>query len=410
MSSLSRIPVRHMVSKAFRDPNFVRKAPFPYLTRNYNPFWQLIDKTTLRWDENTKLIMLEGPCSPEKSELAKRLASEFGMVHMPSPSVDDFFFRTQNNGDFRIHNEHFLPRNQPFAEPEFFANPMGFARGGSDRYIFMDYMVKFTNYVYAMRHMFNTGEGVVVEGNPFSAFTRLDAALRSKYIDPSTKRFFTYASKVKHRDLLRPNLILHLDVDTPKASSLLKAKYEGGPIAAKNPVWGNYNYLSDLSSSLKRDYLNDAKKHSHVLVYDWNEPGEHDIIVEDIERLNLDLYDIGDTQQQDWFLQMEDEYEAIRMKVSGASHLRHLLNFGTLTDSVDAEHLLRSAEEVINMDKVLDSLDSERFARGWNPHNGINVFTKSSSSFVNIRPLFYSKISVGSTHTEGYIYPKEASN
>ncbi|CAB4059601.1 NDUFA10 [Lepeophtheirus salmonis] len=387
MASCVWVPGRNLVSKAFRDPKFVRKSPFPYLTRNYNWFWQLIDKTTLRWDENTKLIMVEGgSSSPEKTELAKALAREFGMAHMPAPSVDEYFFRTQDRQDFRIHNEHFMPRNRPYAEPEFFAAPFGSYKGAADRYFYLDYLAKFTNYVFAMRHMFNTGEGVVVEGNPFSSFAHMNAALRSNYISPSTKELFQYTVKIKHRDLLRPNVILHLDIDTKKTSDTLKKTYGSGQVAVKDPVWDNLSFLNDISLGLNREYLNEAKKHSLVLVYDWNEPGENEIIVEDMERLDLDWHNFGDLQQNDWDLKVEDKYEK---------------------DSMDAEHLIISAEEIINIDHVLDALDSERFSQGWNPYNGDNVFFKSSTGAIYIKPVFYNKVTVGNIHSEGFVYPED---
>jgi hypothetical protein len=42
-----------------------------------------------------------------------------------------------------------------------------------------------------------------------------------------------------------------------------------------------------------------------VLVYDWSEGGETEVVVEDIERLNLDYFDKYDKQQKDWRLHNE---------------------------------------------------------------------------------------------------------
>ena len=39
-----------------------------------------------------------------------------------------------------------------------------------------------------------------------------------------------------------------------------------------------------------------------VLMYDWSEGGETEVVVEDIERLNLDYFDKYDKQQADWRL------------------------------------------------------------------------------------------------------------
>ena len=35
-------------------------------------------------------------------------------------------------------------------------------------------------------------------------------------------------------------------------------------------------------------------------MYDWSEPGETDVVVEDIEQLNLDYYGEYENAQSDW--------------------------------------------------------------------------------------------------------------
>jgi hypothetical protein len=37
-------------------PNPNKPKPFPYASRPYNHFWQALDKTTPRLDENSKLV------------------------------------------------------------------------------------------------------------------------------------------------------------------------------------------------------------------------------------------------------------------------------------------------------------------------------------------------------------------
>lgn len=36
----------------------------------------------------------------------------------------------------------------------------------------------------------------------------------------------------------------------------------------------------------KQQYLKDISQHAELLVYDWSEPGETEVIVEDIERIS----------------------------------------------------------------------------------------------------------------------------
>ena len=57
------------------------------------------------------------------------------------------------------------------------------------------------------------------------------------------------------------------------------------------------------------------RTHSRVLVYDWSEPGDMEIVVEDIEALEFDLIEEWDEQQKDWRFQKEDcKYDLFKHK------------------------------------------------------------------------------------------------
>ena len=47
-----------------------------------------------------------------------------------------------------------------------------------------------------------------------------------------------------------------------------------------------------------------------VLMYDWSEGGDTEVVVEDIERLNMDFFDKYDKQQQDWRMLKEVSWPA----------------------------------------------------------------------------------------------------
>jgi hypothetical protein len=40
-------------------------------------------------------------------------------------------------------------------------------------------------------------------------------------------------------------------------------------------------------------------------MYDWSEGGDTEVVVEDIERLNMDYWDKYDKQQKDWRMHTE---------------------------------------------------------------------------------------------------------
>lgn len=55
---------RHIASKALQatlGPRPSKPPPFPYMEKDYTLLHSMFDKTTKRFDENTKLIVIEGP-------------------------------------------------------------------------------------------------------------------------------------------------------------------------------------------------------------------------------------------------------------------------------------------------------------------------------------------------------------
>ena len=108
--------------------------------------------------------------------------------------------------------------------------------------------------------------------------------------------------------VLRPNLIIYLDAPVDVVQSKIRERSKTThPWEANSPVWENTEYLNDLYGNLmKKQYLRTAAESSMVLTYDWSEGGDVEVVVEDIERLNMDYHDKYDKQQKDWRLLTED--------------------------------------------------------------------------------------------------------
>lgn len=66
--------------------------------------------------------------------------------------------------------------------------------------------------------------------------------------------------------------------------------------------------------TLSINIIFDFSNRSEVLVYDWSEGGDPEIIVEDLERLDLDNYDENDPKIQDWSYSREQYWADLRMK------------------------------------------------------------------------------------------------
>ena len=55
------------------------------------------------------------------------------------------------------------------------------------RFHLKNWVNKFRNYIRALKHLYSTGQGVVVEGNPWSDYAHLEAAYNQRWIDRTSE-------------------------------------------------------------------------------------------------------------------------------------------------------------------------------------------------------------------------------
>ena len=69
-----------------------------------------------------------------------------------------------------------------------------------------------------------------------------------------------------------------------------------------------------MEKTYKQNYLKEISKHAELLIYDWSEGGEVEIVVEDIERIDFDSYDVQDPKMKDWRHHSEEDWGVLRNK------------------------------------------------------------------------------------------------
>merc|ERR1712179_513822 len=240
--------------------------------------------------------------------------------------------------------------------------------------------------------MGNTGQGVLLEDNPFSHYIHADAAVAQGWINPETRAFIgeIMESKLLPWCMLRPNLIIYLDAHSKTVMKNIAAK--GDEWNKNSPVWTNKSYLDYIYTNFKKEYLKKAMRHSLVSVYDWNEPGDVDLVIEDIEKLNFDFYDRVDDQQSDWANKNEKDWQAIRMELTDFNSLGKRLDFGDISMK-HIDEIAFSEAECVNASWVHASVEGDRYDKGWSPKMGDkNVFFKcqlfDTDSFLDWNPVF----------------------
>ena len=175
-----------MVSKALKEPR-EKPPPFPYLDKPFRFVTQMYDRCTPRLDENSKLVVVEGAPAIGKSQFAQDLADQFDMVYMGPPNMDEIYV-DYYGVDYRKYNEYFPDWYKTFDEKDFCRNPLGGATDTTcDRYHAYQYFLKWLHQLKAIRHILNTGQGVVMEKGANADYIYLEAAYQQGWITPESK-------------------------------------------------------------------------------------------------------------------------------------------------------------------------------------------------------------------------------
>jgi len=340
-----------------------RLKPWDYKRWGFDQLLSYFDGTTKRFNYNSKMVVVEGPPALGKTEVAKAIADELDMKFVPGFSMDTYYINSYGYDlrelDYRVEHE----RVKTYDEKKFAQDPLG-QDGGLDRMLYILWQSKYIQYVDNLAHIFNTGEGIVTERSPFSDWIYFEAAYRQGWIDKTTKAHFSRMWEMTHDQILRPNLIIHLDAPTDVIQSKIRERSKTThPWEANSPVWENTDYVEHLYGQLmKKQYLKTASESSEVLSYDWSEGGDVEVVVEDIERLNMDYHDKYDKQQKDWRLLTEDGFATKRAMYTNKNKL--LAQFRDPFWSADK--IILSSAEGVEAQKVKLMLPGNYYMYGHN--------------------------------------------
>jgi len=362
--NLANIGTRTIVSKALKEKR-EKPAPFPYLEKRYRQWHEMVDKTTLRLDENSKLIVVEGAHAIGKSKFAKELAEEFDMVYMPPPDMSQIYIHpTYKDIDFRKWNDLYPSFYKIMDEKDFVRNPLGVAHGAVDRFLLFNYQLKLQDHIKAIRHILNTGEGVVMEQCPNSDYIYFNAMYNAGWIQPETKKCYDMFYPRSLVEVLKPNVIVYLDAPVDVVQNNIKKR--GNEWDQNSPLWSNTSYLNEIYNEFKSAYLKDIQQYSRVLVYDWSEGGDLEIVVEDIEKTELDNIELYDDQQRDWRFSNEEGATRIRKQFTHPRWIDHKLKSTVCFESFFADTLMADEPIVEEMEQIMRWVKNINFQEGWN--------------------------------------------
>ncbi|KAJ8929509.1 hypothetical protein NQ314_017802 [Rhamnusium bicolor] len=291
-----------------------KPKPWPYQTKSFTLLNYFFDKTTARFDENSKIIVVEGPVAAGKTKLAKELACELEMLYLPEANLDMTYI---NDYGFDLRT---LDAQLPESCRSFdnLTNPELYLTSLLEQ---LKLCFRLSQYIDALAHVLSTGQGVVLDRCVYSDFVFAEAMRSQGYLSKLAHKKYYEFRDCTISELLRPHLVIYLDVPVPKVIENIKKR---------------------AISYEKNSSVLTPQKHAELLVYDWTDEGDVEIVVEDIERIDFNRHDLQDSQLKDWDHSMEEEWAVLRHKY--ADKKNSIMNYCNLP-AFEVPELVAPGEE-----------------------------------------------------------------
>lgn len=348
--------VRFISSKYNADLR--RPKPYPYQTRDYKFPWIFLEDTEDRFNQNSKIIVVEGPIASGKNEFCKKLGEDLDMLVLPPANMDMFY--KFDDFDWRSLDDEWSTENmKSFDEKTFCRNPKN---PNSIAFQIRMLELRFSLYIDGLAHMLSTGQGVILQRCPFSDYIFVEAMDKCGYITKRAKDIYYEITRYTMVPLFKPHLVIYLDVSPAKVKENVKKRNNSWEI--NSPIF-NDTYLNKIEDLYKNDYLPKISDSSELLVYDWSEGGDPEVVVEDIERIDFDHYDHFSNKTREWRELTTKEWNELRVRYADEkSDLMHSFN------SVirwDAPELIYNGDEMLEFERKVDTLPQVKYKPGFNP-------------------------------------------
>lgn len=356
--------------KAYYEPDPNKPKPYPYKEKKYTHWHSIFDFTTPRLDENSKLILIEGNICSGKSVLAENLAKDLGFHFIPEATMDSYYINSYGYNLRELDNHEDMPESmKSFCLPEFYKNPTSLDTGVFQTRM---YGLRYHQAADALIHILSTGQGVVLDRSVWSDFVFMEAMHRAKYLTPRFKKYYNDVVECTMYELMKPHLVIYLDV--PVSMCLDRIKKRNIDYEVNSSVLTN-KYLEDIEDIYKNQFLEKMAKNSELLIYDWSEFGESELVVEDIERMDFDSEEKVKEKFKDWNIVRESEWANKRKTYS--HHLRHRLDRQFNVPTYDVPELWRNPEDVKAWIYLWEHAPGQRYVPGYNTDMGDRVLFKS---------------------------------
>ncbi|XP_037935618.1 NADH dehydrogenase [ubiquinone] 1 alpha subcomplex subunit 10, mitochondrial [Teleopsis dalmanni] len=343
-------------------PRIPKCKPYPYKEKDYTVWNHFFDKTSKRLDENSKIILVEGPIGAGKSKLAAELAKELDMLYVPEANMDTYYINTYGYNMRKLDPQ--LPEScRSYDVVNFCKEPK---HQNTASFQIQMYRLRFMQYVDALAHVLSTGQGVVLDRSCYSDFVFMEAMHKHGYLSAGARSVYNEIKENTITELMQPHLVIYLDCPVDVVKQRIKARNLDYEVNSK--VFTD-DYLKDMEFYYKQHFLKKMSIHAELLIYDWTSGGESEVVVEDIERINFGTFEIDrhNKKMKDWRIPLETEWCEARTKYT---HDKPDLHQYFNIPRYDVPELLIDPEDCKVFDKVWFSAPGMKYRPGYNEDMG----------------------------------------
>lgn len=179
---------------------------------------------------------------------------------MPDVTMDSYYINNYGYDMRKLDPQ--LPANcRSYDERNFLENPEHF---NAAAFQIIKFKLRYANYIDAIAHLLNTGEGVIIERSPYSDFAFLEAMYKCKYVSKKVREIYYVLHKHAMPDLLHPHLVVYLDAPVPKLLDLVKERKLPHEV---NSQAMNNKYLETMEYELKYKFLRDIRYMFSLIIF-----------------------------------------------------------------------------------------------------------------------------------------------
>lgn len=286
-------------------PRTCYRWPYEIRPYNYLNFW-MDPFTKKKFNENTKLVQIEGNIACGKEDFGRRLAEELDMKYMDEVDLESYYMN-EHGYDYRALNP-LLPERLRLCDWEMFhENP---ARHSVIHMQFFLFKLRLLQYIKAIQHMFNTGQGVILNRSVFTESVFVEAMhnmgwLPMGHLRGDGVRFYDW--KIRHNyirnlvlwPLLKPHLTIYMETSVDKCLENIKN--------SSNPLMTNSNalvpeFLENIRDVYESVVLPKQDHNGHLYRVNAEERVTDEQImdiIDDISELDFE-WDHHDTRFENW--------------------------------------------------------------------------------------------------------------